>query len=200
MKYWTIRAAEMKTSDWSGGRTTEIFIHPEGTSVGARDFEVRVSTATVELDETTFSDYSGYIRRIMPVEGGFELTIDEQDRIKLERFDATTFDGGRHVCSVGKCRDFNVIHRPNWLGGLRTIAPGDAFDCPAPGFSGVYALCDQIQVAIEREGEKPAIQTLAHGDCLIVSCNKDETAPVRIALANTQNLPQHAAIAFIAGN
>ena len=200
MKYWTIRAADMKTSDWSGGRTTEIFIHPEGASAAARDFEIRVSTATVDLDETAFSDYSGYIRRIMPIEGCFDLTFDGQDRLPLERFDATTFDGGRCVRSVGRCRDFNLIHRPRWLGGLRTIGGNDAFDCPAPGFSGVYALSEQLEVALERTGEKTIAVTLARGDCLIVSCGEDETAPVRIELKNAQNLSQHAAIAFIAGN
>ncbi len=197
MKYRTIRAAEMKTSDWSGGRTTEIFIHPEGASVNARDFEVRVSTATVELDESTFSDYRGYIRRIMPVEGAFELTIDEQDPIKLAQLEATTFDGGRHVRSAGKCRDFNVIHKPRWLGGLRAANIGDAFDCPAPGFSGIYALCT-VEIAIERDGEETIIETLAPGDALIVTCDKNETA--RVKLTEAQDQSEGAAIAFIAGN
>lgn len=199
MQYRTICAADMKTSDWGGGRTTEIFIHPEGASAAARDFEVRVSTATVDLDETTFSGYKGYIRRIMPVEGAFELILDEQDHVKLERLDAATFDGGRHVRSVGRCRDFNVIHRPHWLGGLRAIGAGDAFDCPAPGFSGVYALC-AVAVSIERGGpdnKETTTETLAPGDCLIVSCGGSEPGAVRVSLTDA---PEGAAVAFIAGS
>jgi hypothetical protein len=201
MEYRLTRAADMKTSDWSGGRTTEIFIHPVGSSVGARDFDIRVSTATVDLDESAFSDYSGYIRHIMPIEGSFELTFDGHCRDFLNTFDSTTFNGDRTVHSAGRCRDFNVIHRPSWAGGLTAIGPGDAFDCPAPGYFGVYALCDGLEIAIEREGQPTVRETLARGDCLIVSMDDAiGEKPARVILPGGQGgqNKQNAAVTFMA--
>lgn len=183
MKYKIVRAEALKTSEWSGGTTTELFIHPEGSTVAGRDFEVRVSTATVELDESEFSDYSGYIRRIMPIEGEMCLAHDGSDRVSLGGFESTTFDGGRRTCSAGRCRDFNLIHRPGWTGGIGGTLPGEGFECPAPGFSGIYALADGLVAEIAEADAKDAV-LFDKGDFLLVECGEGDKASVRLAASD----------------
>ena len=49
-----LTAADFRTSAWSGGTTTELFLYPEGGSYAARDFLFRISSATVDLEESDF--------------------------------------------------------------------------------------------------------------------------------------------------
>ena len=49
-----IAASDMPVSLWSGGRTTEIYIAPEGALYAERNFLFRISTAEVELEESDF--------------------------------------------------------------------------------------------------------------------------------------------------
>ena len=54
--------ADYRTSCWSGGTTTEIFIWPEDADYAARRFAVRISSATVELEESDFTALPGVTR------------------------------------------------------------------------------------------------------------------------------------------
>lgn len=45
---------DYKTTEWSGGLTTELSIAPEGSVYADRDFMWRLSSATVELEEERF--------------------------------------------------------------------------------------------------------------------------------------------------
>mgnify|MGYP000737003170 CR=1 FL=1 len=48
-----------KTVSWANGTSTELFVYPADGNFQTRDFTFRISTATVEAEETTFSDFSG---------------------------------------------------------------------------------------------------------------------------------------------
>ena len=45
------------TTRWSGGTTTEFYIAPEGSSYTRRDFQIRISSATVDDPESDFTLY-----------------------------------------------------------------------------------------------------------------------------------------------
>ncbi len=45
---------QQKISTWSGGTTTELFIYPEVAEYSERNFDFRISTATVEVEESNF--------------------------------------------------------------------------------------------------------------------------------------------------
>ena len=44
-----ISAQRFSTSKWSGGSTTELFIWPKDASYAERRFNIRISTATVDV-------------------------------------------------------------------------------------------------------------------------------------------------------
>lgn len=97
---------------WSGGTSQELYIFPATASVHERNFDVRISTATVEVEKSTFTDYSGYLRKLLVLEG--ELTINHLNHhsVQLKAFEQDFFQGDWHTTSIGKVRDFNVIYRP----------------------------------------------------------------------------------------
>jgi environmental stress-induced protein Ves len=98
-----------KTVSWANGTSTELFIYPIDGNFQTRDFIFRISTATVEAEETTFSDFSGLIRILLPLKGELTL-IHEGHYIKeLKPFEQDQFDGAWHTRSKGKVKDFNVI-------------------------------------------------------------------------------------------
>ena len=62
-------SSEYSTSAWSGGTTTELGIGPEGSRYADREFLWRISSATVDLEESTFTALPDYDRIIMTLEG-----------------------------------------------------------------------------------------------------------------------------------
>ena len=101
------------TTRWSGGTTTEFYIAPEGSSYARRDFQIRISSATVDDPESDFTLLPDYNRIICPLEGGFTLTFPEDGnrQITLGPLEEAFFDGAWHTHSVGKAVDFNVMTR-----------------------------------------------------------------------------------------
>ena len=58
-----------RVSSWSGGTTTELSIAPENGNYQSRDFLWRLSSATVELEESTFTSLPDFDRIILTLEG-----------------------------------------------------------------------------------------------------------------------------------
>ncbi len=128
MPYAVTRKHEFVPQPWAGGSTTELFIHPRGATNAARDFEIRISTATVEQEESVFSEFSGFERHIAPLTGTMRLEHEGQyHSVFLRPYDTNTFSGDWTTRSFGACVDFNLIHRPGWNGSIRKIAEATEF-------------------------------------------------------------------------
>lgn len=112
---------------WSGGTTTELLIRPRGALYAQRDFLFRVSSATVELDESTFTALPGYDRLIAALEGTITLTHDGGEPLVLASYEVHGFDGGSRTVSRGRCRDFNLMLRKGKAtGSLRVLTVSEA--------------------------------------------------------------------------
>ena len=119
------------TTRWSGGATTELLIRPRGAVYGQRDFLFRVSSATVELDESTFTPLPDYDRLIATLEGEIDLIHDGGDSIHLRPYEVHAFDGGSATRSYGRCRDFNLMLRKGQAAGsLRSVTVEQMTDLP----------------------------------------------------------------------
>jgi len=97
-----------------GGTTAEVAVHAEAqpTAAPAR-FLWRISVATIDRDGP-FSDFAGYRRTIMPIEGkGMVLDFGRHGCERLDRlFEPFDFPGEwSAACRLidGPCRDFNVM-------------------------------------------------------------------------------------------
>ncbi len=116
VKLTHLRPADYKTMPWKngGGTTTELMAESNGASAG---YDWRLSIASVTASGP-FSDFSGYDRSIMLVEGnGFSLEFAEAGTHHLVRgFVPLRFDGAWQTnCTLidGPVKDFNLIARKN---------------------------------------------------------------------------------------
>lgn len=97
-------------STWKGGKTEELCIVPIDASLQERNFDLRISSATIDLERSEFSDFTGYRRYLMILEGDIRLLIDDKNII-IRDDEAFEFMGDEKVISISKepSRDFNVI-------------------------------------------------------------------------------------------
>lgn len=100
-----------QTIAWASGTTTELFIYPAHADFQQRNFSFRISTATVDADETDFSDFSNFTRILMVLDGDLFLTHEGNYSKLLHQFDQDQFDGAWKTKSKGRVRDFNVIFK-----------------------------------------------------------------------------------------
>lgn len=112
---------EFTTTDWSGGKTTELMIYPKDSDYKEKNFQFRISSATVELEESNFTKLPGIKRFITPLDGELKLTHDDKEYINLKPFEVYEFSGGIDTRSFGKVRDFNLMLRDKARGKLESI-------------------------------------------------------------------------------
>lgn len=104
-----LKEDDFNISTWSGGKTTELFIYPEDAEYSKKNFKVRISSATVELDTSNFTKLDGVYRFISPLDGNLKLTHEVGEFISLEPFQVYEFEGNIDTTSFGKVKDFNLM-------------------------------------------------------------------------------------------
>lgn len=173
-------------SRWAGGETTQIYIAPAGASYGDRDFLWRVSSATVELEESDFTVLADYDRWITTLAGNITLTHNGGTPVKLAPFEVHRFDGGADTHCLGRCTDFNLMLRKGMCqGALRTLClpAGTAqevgfADTPAFPSASLVVYCASGQCLLDG-------QSLAAGDSVVtgtaISIKAQSTAQLIIA-------------------
>ncbi|MDR0511521.1 MAG: HutD family protein, partial [Treponema sp.] len=81
------RKDELSVSNWSGGSTTQLFLHPAGSSYAARDFQVRVSSATVDQTPSNFTSLPRFHRVLMPLSAPLRLVFENHGEAALSPFE-----------------------------------------------------------------------------------------------------------------
>ena len=130
--------SDYQISTWSGGQTTQLFLSPKAGSYPDRTFDFRLSTATVEVEKSDFTDLSGYHRILMPLDASIRLNHLEQE-VVLNPFQSYFFDGGNPVSSQGTCQDFNLIYKPSYQGHMSAISPHESVSSQSR-YQFIYAL------------------------------------------------------------
>lgn len=157
------------TRAWSGGQTTEILIAPEDSCLTKRNFDFRLSTATVASKTTEFSDFTGYERFIMSLDA--PITLQHQNiMIPLQPFEIYRFDGGTTMQSHGKCQDFNVIFKKKYQVSVTVLQNNETVVLFTKGQSILYAL-QTIKVEVSAL-ETVAEVSLQKGESLVLKGQK----------------------------
>jgi environmental stress-induced protein Ves len=181
MRYEIIKKADNHVHEWTGGSTAEIFIYPPGARYADRNFELRISSALVELDDALFSDFTGFVRHIMPIEGAMRLFYDGGRDILLQPYEADTLDGALATRSIGKCTDFNLIHRPGWQGRIAPLAQPGSVSCLPGAFTGVFARINDLAAEGTGKGGRRFSATLQAGDFLMLKAGAGERCTLALA-------------------
>ena len=113
---------DLPFTTWSGGTTTQLFIKPENFTV-KDDFDIRISSATIEPGDSTFSDFSKYNRFLTILDGWIDIAhpsedVNQCEGKRLERHIPYYFDGAIKPISSStvKVIDFNVIWKKSLAG------------------------------------------------------------------------------------
>jgi len=125
----TIHSPDTRTTiHWASGTSTEMFIYPSDGSFADRDFLFRISTATVEAEESTFTFFEGITRHLMILKGELELIHEGRYTKHLKPYDQDTFSGEWSTRSKGKVTDINLMLKGGANGSLthHAIKPGNA--------------------------------------------------------------------------
>lgn len=120
--YSIIKKEDTEISKWFGGEIYRYFVYPQSSSYDDKDFTLALVGAAVNLDESEFTDYSGYDRVIMTIDNDLNLNHNGGAMISLDKHQLYAYDGGDFTKSYGKANDFNVIFRKGKsFGTTRTI-------------------------------------------------------------------------------
>jgi len=118
----TLHSSETRTAiNWASGTSTEIFIYPSDGNFAERDFTFRISTATVEAEESTFTFFEGITRHLMILKGELELIHENRYTKHLKPYDQDTFSGEWPTHARGKVTDFNLMLKNGAEGSLTHI-------------------------------------------------------------------------------
>lgn len=104
---------DYQTSEWSSGSTTQLYISPANASYAESNFNFRISSAKVEVSESTFTTLPNVNRKLMVLEGEITLNHKNQYSKTLQKYEVDTFNGDWETTAKGICTDFNVMTTGN---------------------------------------------------------------------------------------
>ena len=186
-----LRANDFQVSDWSGGKTKQLYLSPPTGHYGKREFDYRLSTATVELAESPFSDLSGFHRILMSLDHTLHLhNASRQEETVLAPFTPYFFEGSDSITSRGTCTDFNLIYSDHYQGQMLAISDREELS-QDEAIQFIYALSDLMVT-----GTGLPSLNLETGQLLIVEKEAQET---ELQIMFSTNQPTGAPLAIWAG-
>ena len=186
-----LRVNDFQVSDWSGGKTKQLYLSPPTGHYGKRDFDYRLSTATVELAESQFSDLSGFHRILMSLDHTLHLhNASRQEETVLAPFTPYVFEGSDSITSRGTCTDFNLIYSDHYQGQMLAISDREELS-QDEAIQFIYALGD-----LTVTGTNLPSLNLETGQLLIV---EKETQETELQIMFSSDQPTGAPLAIWAG-
>lgn len=167
---YKISADDYQVSAWSGGKTTEICMLPPTSKYRLNDFDYRISSATVEQEQSNFTSLPGYYRIILPLTKSLTLEHSSQ-RVKLVPYQQHFFDGGEVTKSYGRCTDFNLIFRKNFHGEIIPIRHQQTFELE-PGSDAVCYLLNKGTIKYSSSVETFQKELLEKETLVVKSINR----------------------------
>tara|TARA_B110000503_G_C7109156_1_gene397316 strand:+ start:462 stop:1025 length:564 start_codon:yes stop_codon:yes gene_type:complete len=108
-KFSVIKQSDWKVSNWSGGTTSELYISPANASFKLGNYDLRLSIATIEDEESVFTPLPGVFRTLTVLSGILELEHKNHHSAILKPYEQDSFLGDWATRSHGKVKDFNVM-------------------------------------------------------------------------------------------
>ena len=186
-----LKSNDFQVADWSGGKTKQLYLSPLTGHYDKRDFDYRLSTATVELAESQFSDLSGFHRILMSLDHTLHLhNASRQEETVLAPFTPYFFEGSDSITSRGTCTDFNLIYSDHYQGQMLAISDREKLS-QNEAIQFIYALSDLMVT-----GTGLPSLNLETGQLLIVEKEAQET---ELQIMFSSNQPTGAPLAIWAG-
>jgi environmental stress-induced protein Ves len=171
MKEKIIKKEDFITTKWAGGETTQLAIYPEEAVFSERNFIWRVSSATFTSTESKFSDFTGYQRYILPLEGKLSLYHERLYNRELDKYEVEYFDGSWTTYSKNTldCRDYNFIVKSGSLAKMQILNQGDEYTLKGSQIVTIFSMNDFV-LSIDNHGER----NVEGFSLLVLETDKDE--------------------------
>ena len=193
MQYRIIKPEEFVTGVWSGGTTTQLAIYPPGASYADRNFIFRLSSATVDTEQSEFTHLPDYDRWLMIFEGSARLVHSSEREVTINPYEYDAFDGGISTVSFGRVTDYNLMLRKGGTGSMKAIGldenikeirimPQGEYQS---GFAGIFLRGEYAQITLCGEPLK-----LENGCQLLVLFSGTETVSLDISGSGTVVITQ----------
>ncbi|MDD2982587.1 MAG: HutD family protein [Crocinitomicaceae bacterium] len=99
---------DITPSIWDGGKTYEYVISPADSTYAARDFDFRISSASIEKTPSNFTNFQGYKRYLVML--GNDLKIKRNDVAEAySKNEIFAFDSADQIQSFSLGTDFNLM-------------------------------------------------------------------------------------------
>ncbi|MHB8259818.1 MAG: HutD/Ves family protein [Bacteroidia bacterium] len=165
---------QLQTNTWQGGTTTQLAIYPKDSLYKNLDFIFRISTATIDVAQSTFTVLPDVARVLMVLDG--ELVIQHQGHYNkyLNKFDTDSFSGDWETTSKGKATDFNVMTRGRTKSAVKgfSLAEKEKKELILDGDTvAVYVYAGEVLI------EQASVNVLlSQGDIALIDKEKDNEA------------------------
>lgn len=173
-------------TQWSGGQTNQLYIWPAGADFKSGNFLVRLSTASVEIEESTFTQLPEVDRTLIVLEGKIKLTHEHHHQKELLPYDMDHFSGSWNTHSKGKCIDFNLMTKGNVSSevSILDIKPSEQFHYQLDGdqvyfythdtsvkidYNGSHELNNRSIATIKSKFLKPSIKIESTNHCKLIA-------------------------------
>jgi environmental stress-induced protein Ves len=179
--YLHTKKAQLKTAQWAGGTTTQLAIYPETAEYQKFNFDFRISYATVEVEESTFTFMPGVTRHLMIMKGALDIDHEGQYKKHLDKFDKDIFSGEWPTKAKGKVMDFNLMTRGSAEGEIEAMIldRGDEREVRSAkniDRTGIYLLKGNLEVKYNEEHIG-----MQEGDFILFTHEKSEAILVKAA-------------------
>lgn len=110
MNFKIISKSDLLPRIWDGGKTYEYFISPADSSYSNRDFDFRISSASIEKTPSNFTRFEAYQRYLVMLDGDLKINRNgkEDNYAQHEIFE---FDSNDEIQSFSIGNDFNLMVR-----------------------------------------------------------------------------------------
>lgn len=158
MKEKIISKTSFKKTVWSGGETTQLAIYPEDSIFSEKDFLFRISSATFTSTESQFSNFSGYQRYILPLEGKLYLSHEGLYHRDLNKYDAEYFDGSWTTFSKNTldCIDYNFIVKSGYQANMKILKENDEYEVKGSAIVSIFSV-ENFEIELDAQANKKEI-------------------------------------------
>ncbi|MBN7773991.1 HutD/Ves family protein [Clostridium aminobutyricum] len=120
---------DYNTEKWMGGTTTELSIYPKEAKYSDRKFVWRLSSATIDVEESNFTKLPEYDRILIVLENEVVLVHKDERAIRLAQYEQDRFDGNYDTVSFGKITDYNLMVRKGneGMAEVLSLTPSNTF-------------------------------------------------------------------------
>ncbi|HRW63813.1 MAG TPA: HutD family protein, partial [Bacteroidales bacterium] len=119
------------------------------------DFLFRISTATVETEESVFTKLPGIQRKLMILDGEIKIEHEGYHSKIIKKFEQDEFNGDWNTKSYGKATDFNLMTREMASGEIEAYTVSDFKKLKINedvDFWGIYLYSGKANIKISNKG------------------------------------------------